>query len=260
MTNPKQEIEDNDFIEVDEENNKKIINLDVELPVEEVTDLAIKETINALDTNRNVSRNEALFETFDLLIKGNWLPDHIKTKEVAFTMYQMGKELGFKTMQSFHYIIPIKGKLTLSAKAISALMRKGGVAYTVTRYAHFQYVIDGKLTFSPYLLYSRDSEEHDKYCIGRVSEVEAYRTVNGRELKQTVHYTTDDAENAKLITKENWQRMLPDMLTARCVSRLGVVFGSDLLLGLMSTEEYIDTLDDVAYTYEEGNLKIMNNQ
>ncbi|HEY9658684.1 MAG TPA: hypothetical protein V6C65_09550, partial [Allocoleopsis sp.] len=81
------------------------------------------------------------------LIDSKKLPTHIKTVEEAFTIAQMGKELGFPTMQSFHYIIPIQGRLSLSAKAIGALLRKGGVTYKTIEDGLFVYQ-DGKLEYT----------------------------------------------------------------------------------------------------------------
>ena len=73
------------------------------------------------------------------LIDSKKLPVHIKTVDDAFTIAQMGKELGFATMQSFHYIIPIQGKLSLSAKATGALLRRGGIKFTTKEDGVFVY-------------------------------------------------------------------------------------------------------------------------
>jgi hypothetical protein len=87
---------------------------------------------------KTVSQDE-LKDFLNSLIKSKQLPSHIKTVEEAFTIAQMGRELGFATMQSFHYIIPIQGKLSLSAKAIGALLRKGGIKYTTLEDAVWVY-------------------------------------------------------------------------------------------------------------------------
>ena len=63
------------------------------------------------------------------LIDSKHLPSHVKTTQTAFTIVQMGKELGFAPMQALHQIVPIQGKLSLSAKAIGAVLRKGGVKF-----------------------------------------------------------------------------------------------------------------------------------
>jgi len=126
------------------------------------------------------------------LIESKKLPTHVKTVEDAFTIAQMGKELGFATMQAFHYIIPIQGKLSLSAKATGALLRKGGVKY-ITEEDGVMVYPNGKL--EP----SKDGEK----------PVDQRTTILFiREgLEERTSFTWKDAEKQGLTTKDNWKRM-----------------------------------------------------
>ena len=81
-------------------------------------------------TEAKIMSKEDKVKFLDNLVSSGKLPSHIKTVEDAFTIAQMGKELGFPTMQAFHYIIPIQGRLSLSAKAIGAILRRGNIHYT----------------------------------------------------------------------------------------------------------------------------------
>lgn len=161
------------------------------------------------------------------LIESKKLPSHIKTVEDAFTIAQMGKELGFATMQAFHYIIPIQGKLSLSAKALGALLRKGGVKFVTLE--------DGVYTYKNQTEPSSSDEKPD----GRRTTIKFVR--DGME--ELCTFTWRDAELQGLTTKDNWKRMPKEMLWARCLAKGANRIGADLLLGLYTTEELTDSLN-----------------
>lgn len=162
------------------------------------------------------------------LIDSKKLPSHVKTVEDAFAIAQMGKELGFATMQAFHYIIPVQGRLTLSAKAIGALLRKGGIEYITKEDGVFIYK-DGS---------TEPSIEGEKPVDQRTSMI-FYR--NGRE--EECNYTWNDGTKQGLTSKENWRRLPKEMLYCRCLSKGANRIGPDLLLGLYVTEEMTDALN-----------------
>jgi hypothetical protein len=137
----------------------------------------------------------------------------------------MGKELGFPVMQAFHYIIIIQGKLTLSAKALNALLRRGGVKFVT--------VEDGVYTYKGETKPSTPDEKAD----GRRTTIKFVR--DGME--EITTFTWRDAELQGLTTKDNWKRMPKEMLYARCLAKGANRIGADLLLGLYSAEEMADT-------------------
>lgn len=130
-----------------------------------------------------------------VLIESKKLPGHIKTIEDAFTVSQMGKELGFPVMQSFHYIIPIQGKLSLSAKAIGALLRKGGVSY--------QTIEDGVFVFPDGSTDSLLKVKNDVKAIDRRTTILFIRN----NIEERCSFTWSDAVAQGLTTKDNWTRM-----------------------------------------------------
>lgn len=164
--------------------------------------------------------------TLMTLIDSKKLPGHVKTIEDAFTIAQMGKELGFATMQSFHYIIPIQGKLSLSAKAIGALLRKGGVQFVT--------VEDGAYIYKNNATAPSAADEKP---IDRRTTIKFIRD----GLEELCSFTWRDAELQGLTTKDNWKRMPREMLYARCLAKGANRIGADLLLGLYTTEELADT-------------------
>jgi hypothetical protein len=168
------------------------------------------------------------------LIDSKKLPSHIKTVQDAFTIQQMGKELGFPTMQAFHYIIPIQGRLSLSAKAIGALLRKGGVT--------FRTIKDGLYVYkSGEELYTRKPtpNKEDEKPIDQITTIEFTRG----GVTEEVTFTWMDATKQGLVTKDNWIRMPREMLYARCLAKGANRVAADLLLGLYMTEEMTDSLN-----------------
>jgi len=176
------------------------------------------------------------------LIDSKKLPGHVKSVEDAFTIAQMGKELGFAAMQSFHYIIPIQGKLSLSAKGIGALLRKGGVEFVTTEDGVYVYS-DGTTSEYP--------KEGDDKPVDRRTTIVFYR--NDKE--ETCSFTWKEATGMGLTTKDNWKKMPKFMLWARCLSKGANRVGADFLLGLYCTEELFDHMEGVqAVRTEEGEI------
>jgi hypothetical protein len=174
-----------------------------------------------------VQQSEGDIKSFlTTLIESKKLPIHIKNVEEAFTVAQMGKELGFATMQSFHYIIPIQGKLSLSAKAVGALLRKGGVKFVTLEDG--VYIYKGNKT---------EPSTTDEKPTDRRTTIKFIR----EGLEELCTFTMRDAELQGLATKDNWKRMPKEMLWARCLAKGANRIGADLLLGLYTAEEMADT-------------------
>jgi hypothetical protein len=178
-----------------------------------------------------LNEQETLFRNkLQTLIDSKKLPGHVKTVEDAFTIAQMGRELGFETMQAFHYIVPIQGKLSLSAKAVGGLLRKGGVKYVTKE--------DGVWVYP-------DGTTSDTVLAGDVKPIDRRTTIlfvrDG--LEEVCTFTWNDAKLQGLTTKDNWSRMPKEMLFARCLAKGANRIGPDLLLGLYTTEELTDTFN-----------------
>lgn len=192
--------------------------------VKQYNNKSMSDEITKVEPAKN---NSAAF--LQTLIDSKKLPAHIKTVEEAYTIAQMGKELGFATMQAFHYIIPIQGRLSLSAKALGALLRKGGVKYTTTE--------DGMYVYPDGTTDSIAPRADGTKPIDRRTTIVFHRD----DMIETCSFTWKDAEEQGLTTKDNWKRMKKEMLFARCLSKGANRIGPDLLLGLYTVEEMVDT-------------------
>lgn len=161
------------------------------------------------------------------LIDSKQLPAHIRTVADAFTVSKMGKELGFPIMQALHFIIPIQGKLSLSAKAIGAILRKGKITMQTKEDALWVYR-DGSV--------AEYRKTGDEKPIDRRTSI--LFTRDG--IEELVSFTWMDATTQGLTEKSNWTRMPREMLYARCLSKGANRIAQDLLLGLYSTDELYD--------------------
>jgi len=128
-----------------------------------------------------------------ILIDSKKLPAHVKSIEDAFTIVQMGKELGFAPLMAMHYIIPIQGRLSLSAKAIGALLRRGGIEFITSE--------DGVLVFQDGTV--SNLPRTDEKPIDRRTTIIFYRD----KKEEICSFTWKDAEKQGLTTKDNWIRM-----------------------------------------------------
>ncbi len=183
-------------------------------------------------------------ETLQSLIDSKKLPAHIKSVEDAFTIAQMGKELGFPILQAMHYIIPIQGKLSLSAKAIGAILRRNKVSYQTTEDAVYVYA-DGTVA---------DYKKEEPKAIDRRTTVVFTRD----GVQESVNFTWRDAVAAGLSTKDNWVRMPKEMLFARCLSKGANRIAPDFLLGLYMTDELTDSFnisEDKIKRSEDGTVE-----
>ena len=142
------------------------------------------------------------------LIDSKKLPGHVKSVEDAFTIAQMGKELGFAAMQSFHYIIPIQGKLSLSAKGIGALLRKGGVEFVTTEDGVYVYS-DGTTSEYPkegddkpvdrrttIVFYRNDKEETCSFTWKEATKIESHLHSQSADIAMGVDSTGNKDEGA----------------------------------------------------------------
>ena len=128
----------------------------------------------------------------------------------------LGRELGLPAMASLRSVHVIKGKHSLSADLMVALVLKSGLA------EYFTLI-----------------ETTDKICT-----YETHR--KGKPKPQKLSYTIEQAEQADLLKSSrsgeltNWQTIPTQMLRARCKSELARLEYPDILAGLYTPEELRD--------------------
>lgn len=144
-----------------------------------------------------------------MISKSSLLPPDLRGKEPEILMTIMtGAEIGLAPMQALRAIDIIKGKPTLKAEAMTALVRarKDVCEYLVLR------------------------ESSAKKCTYETKRV-------GDPSPTTMSFGIEDAQAAGLTGNDNYKRFPAAMLRARCGSAICKAVYSDLVLGLYDPDE-----------------------
>ena len=131
------------------------------------------------------------------------------TPQAVLSTVLLGRELGLPAMAALRSVHVIKGRHSLSAQLMVAIILKSGKAD-----------------------YFRLIESTEMIC--------TYETKRKGRTEPTTHtFTIDDARTAGLLN-DNWTKMPKPMLRARCSSELARIEYPDLLAGLYTPEELRD--------------------
>lgn len=162
-----------------------------------------------------------------VLLKSGMLPSHLKTPEAVLGTILKGQEMGFSPIASCSLINFIQGQATLNAQGMQAkALQHGGIFEEV--------------------------DWTDKVCTLKVS-----RLMPGQPKAWTriFSYSLADAALAGLAHKDNWKKQPKAMLYARCVSAACRAMWADVLAGVYSTEEMVDSTSGGTFEYtEQGDI------
>lgn len=169
-----------------------------------------------MDTRLTI-RDEALMPTtFDgllkqaaVLVKSGMLPEAIKTPEAAVVIMLKGRELDIPPMQAFASIYVVKGKPTIGAQLMGALILRDGHSYHVEHLS-------------------------DEGCV---------ITFTRRGGKPYTHkFTIEDATKAGLLVNDTWKKYTKAMLFSRCMSAGARIAMPDVLAGMYTPEELSESV------------------
>lgn len=141
-------------------------------------------------------------------------PDALRNRpQDALIVLMAGRELGFAPMQSLRMLSVIKGKVTLSADATVALVRRSG-------------------------------ECVEWRCVETTRERATYTTRRKGDTEPTVlTWTIEQAQRAGLVGGQGWRSYPEAMLRARCASALARIVYPDLVAGIYDPDELATPLD-----------------
>jgi len=74
---------------------------------------------------------DEMMKQADVLVKSGLLPQEVKTPAAAVAIMLTGRELGIPPMQAFRSVYVVKGKPTLSAQLMGALILRAGHSYKI---------------------------------------------------------------------------------------------------------------------------------
>jgi hypothetical protein len=144
-----------------------------------------------------------------IISKSSLLSDAFRGKEAETLMAIMtGAEIGLAPMQSLRAIEVIKGKPTLKAEAMTALVR-------------------ARRDVCEYLVIRRSD--------ATICTMETKRV--GDPAPTVMSFSIDDAKAAGLTSNDNYKKYAPAMLRARAGSAICKAVYSDLILGLYDPDE-----------------------
>ena len=150
---------------------------------------------------------EGMMAQAEILVRSGLLPVEIKTAAAAVAVMLTGRELGLGPMQSLRSIYIVKGKPSLSAQLMAALILRDGHAYKII-------------------------ESTNSRC-----EIAFVR----RGGQTYVHeFTVEDAKRAGLSQSQTWQAYTKAMLWSRCMSAGARAAMPDVLAGMYTPEELAD--------------------
>lgn len=158
----------------------------------------------------------------NVLVKSGFLPTAIKTPEQAIAIMMKGYEIGIPVMQAFSHINIIQGKPACSAELQMALI--------------FRNCRGAKVEFI--------ALEND-HCI-----ISASRPGHKSMLFK---FDRTDAENAQLLSKDNWKKWPRAMYRSRCVSEMARTLFPDAIMGMSYTTE---ELNPDAVFDDEGQITV----
>lgn len=163
-------------------------------------------------TPRSIEEAERLAST---LARAHTLPEALRQKpaDILATILT-GAELGLAPMQAVRGIQIIKGRPTLSADTMGALVKR-------------------RSDVCEYLVLKESTAERAVYVTKRRGDPDA----------TTMTYTIQDAQRAGLVGGDNWRRYPQAMLRARCLSAICRAVYPDLCLGLYDPDEMSEPTD-----------------
>jgi len=150
---------------------------------------------------------DGMLKQAQVLVKSGMLPSEVKTPEAAVAIMLKGRELDIPPMQAFSSIYVVKGKPTISAQLIGALIFRAGHGYHVDK-------LD------------------DAGCV---------ITFNRKGATPYQHtFSIENAKAAGLAGAETWKKYTKAMLFSRCMSAGARIAFPDIIAGMYTTEELAD--------------------
>lgn len=151
----------------------------------------------------------AFMEWSKAIAVGSVIPDALRGKpaDVLITVLH-GLDLGLRPMQALNLVYVVKGRPSLSAEGMRALLQRDGHEFETVESSDTKAVVRGRR--------------------------------KGTEKWHEASFTIEQAKKAKL-AGDNWEKYAEDMLFARATSRLCKRHFSDVTGGLPSVEELTDS-------------------
>lgn len=185
---------------------------------------------------------EEMLNFADHMIKSKLVPSSLKEPEKVVAIVLQGQEIGLGPATSLNTIHNIQGRVTLSVHAILALLKKRGIAYTLTE---DMYCIRDDGTVDPVRI-------KDVVYTDYRTTVTFYEKWNNTVIEHPFSFYWSEAVKQDLHTKDNWRRMPKIMMRTRALALGARLVAPDALLGLYETTEVADFTNTSVDITEDG--------
>lgn len=207
---------------------------------------------------QSIDNIEQMLNQAQYLIDNNLVPNSFKTPQQIVTAVAMGRNLDMDAITSLNSFDVIQGTPTIKSKLIPGVLSRKGVALQVIK--------DYEPVYLTRKVPKKDSE--GKLLLDDDGNIQYYKNDDGT-------YLTDDTEIDRITTvrvhryypnigvvvndvsfnlaiakasgwypdKENWRKLTPYMMMARCISRVARIAAGDYMHGLYDEYEILDTLN-----------------
>lgn len=145
-----------------------------------------------------------------MVVKSGLAPAEVRTTEAAAIIIATGRELGISSLKALRSIYVVKGRPTLSADLMAALVKRSGAC------KYWQLV-----------------EMSRTVCTLETQRV-------GDPSPTRYSYSIEDAQAAGLLSSQTWKAHPAAMLKARCTTALARAVYPDLVMGLYDPDELDD--------------------
>jgi hypothetical protein len=159
------------------------------------------------------------------MVESGFLPEAIRTPAQAFAIIVYGKEIDIPEMTALQHVNVIKGKPTLSAQIIRAIILKR------CQGAKISYITKSDDREKCVLKAERPGQESREYSF---SMAEA--------MKIKTHYDYKEKKQKYLVDKDSWKNYPSDMLLARATTKMARGYFPDIIGWASYTPEEIETV------------------
>jgi hypothetical protein len=236
--------------------------------------LTVRQTNSALSKNIEIDNFEDARGILQVMIDSKMLPDRISNVNRAFTIAQMGKEMGLSPMFSFVHIATINGTPAPDATAVGVCLRNNNVSTRVVHNAAYMYADgtvkdtdmyfvqredkDGKPKFKVTEILNDKNEVIDSERVPDMRKVKAVDRVTkidfwyfdkilNKVIEDSLSYFWSDVIQAGNADKDTYAKYPKDMMLHKAKSRIG----KQLSILTFSTSDELKEINQIPYTQSD---------
>ena len=172
--------------------------------------------------------------TIEDLLASESLPSGFNSKEKIMTVVQYGKELGMDQLTAINSISLVKGRMVINSAMLGALLKRRGYEYLWTK--------DWEVT---------DFGTPNERITTEIEIMWISKNLNGKLMSQKFKMTWGELTRAGLTESPTYLKYPKQMMRARCITAAVRAIAPEILLGMYTTEEIVDTDPNIKLAVDE---------